>query len=163
VTGALAVAGTALYIDVSPDELLRLLAAAWAILWTVDVALEARLIRRRLKSVTAWLERARGERQREAAWEAAAGLPLAYVPDPLVWALVVPARAAWDLYGPRRVAAAILFVSSSVVFLYWVVVRLLAIEISLRPVLEDIASSPPDGAELEPLRWPLTSGDPRSS
>jgi hypothetical protein len=76
-TGVLGVAGTALYIDMTMGEALRLLLLAWAGIWTVDVALEALLIVRRLGPVDAWLAGARGERETAAAWEAAAGLPLA--------------------------------------------------------------------------------------
>jgi adenylate cyclase len=160
VTGVLAVAGTALYVDMSTGEALRLLLAAWIVIWTVDVALETSLILRRLEPVDAWLGGARGEREATAAWEAAAGLPLAYARHPLLWALVVPCLAAWDLYAAWELdlhasSAAILFIGSSLVFLYWVVLRFLALEISVRPVLEDIAASLPDGTELEPLPVPL--------
>jgi adenylate cyclase len=160
VTGVLAVAGTALYVDMSTGEALRLLLAAWVVIWTVEVALEVRLIVRRLKPIEAWLRGARGEREAAAAWEAAAGLPLAYVRHRLLWALLLPCLAAWDLYAAWELdlavwSAAILFVGSSLVLLYWVVVRFLAIEISLRPVLEEIAAALPDGTELEPLRVPL--------
>ena len=159
-TGVFGVAGTALYVDMSLAEAFRLLVAAWALIWTVDVALELRLVRRRLAPVDAWLSGARDARESSAAWEAAAGLPLAYVRQPLLWALVVPALAAWDLYAAWELdvglaSAAILFVGSSLVYGYWVVVRFLAIEISLRPVVEDIARSLPDGVDLEPLRVPL--------
>lgn len=122
VTGVLAVAGTALYVDMSTGEALRLLLAAWIVIWTVDVALETSLILRRLEPVDAWLGGARGEREAAAAWEAAAGLPLAYVRHPLLWALVVPCLAAWDLFAAWELdlhasSAAILFIGSSLVFL----------------------------------------------
>ena len=159
-TGVLALGGTALYVDMSPGEFVRLLVVAWVVIWTVEVLLEVRLIARHLVPVTEWLRGRRGERETAAAWEAAAGLPLAYVRQPILWALLAPCLAAWDLYAAWELdlqasAAAILFVGSSVVFLYWVVVRFLAIELSLRPVLEDIAAALPDDAELEPLRVPL--------
>ena len=159
-TGLLGAAGTALYVDMSTGEALRLLVAAWLVIWTPEVALEISLALRRLEPVDAWLGGARGDAEAAAAWEAAAGMPLAYVRNRLLWVMVVPALAAWDLYAAWELdlhasSAAILFVGSALVFLYWVVVRFLAIEISLRPVLEDIAASLPDGTELEPLRVPL--------
>jgi class 3 adenylate cyclase len=62
--------------------------------------------------------------------------------------------AVWDL-NLRASSAAIFLPGSLIVYAYWVVARFLAIELSLRPVLEDIASSMPDRSDLKPLRVPL--------
>ena len=44
-TALIGVAGTALYIDMSAGEFLRLFLAASLLLWTIDIAFETRLIR----------------------------------------------------------------------------------------------------------------------
>jgi adenylate cyclase len=159
-TGLLAVAGTALYVDVSIWEFARLLIAAWLLIWTVDVIVEGRLIVRLTKPIISWLGGAQSESETSEAWNAAAGLPLAFLRQPLLYALVVPGLALWDVYAVTTLdlpaySAAIFFPGSAIVYLYWVVVRFLAIELALRPVLEDIAASLPDRAEVAPLRVPL--------
>ena len=163
-TAVLAMGGTALYVDMSFGEFMRLLVAAWVGIWTIEVVLEARLIRRLTEPIVAWLAGARGERETLAAWEAAAGLPLTVVRHPLLVAAAVPgmvlwsAYAAWELDLPAY-SAAIFFAASSLVYLYWIVVRFLAMELVLRPVLEELATSLPERADLRlvrvPLRWRL--------
>jgi class 3 adenylate cyclase len=168
-TGLLAVAGTALYIDMSASEFVRLLVAASLLIWTVEVGFEVRLILRRLEPITAWIRGERSRRETTEAWEAAAGLPIEFLREPLRYAAVAAGIAVWDLYASWELdlpasSAAILFPGSLLVYLYWVVVRFLAIELSLRPVLEDIASSVADGTELKlvrvPLRWRLLASLP---
>ena len=160
VTGLLAVAGTALYVEVTLGELVRLLLVAWVLIWTVDVAVEARLILRRLGPIEAWIDGDRDEEASRAAWEAAAGLPMAYLRQPWMYAAIVVGLGLWDLYAVWDLdlpaySAAIWFPGSLIVYGYWVVLRFLALELSLRPVLEDIASSLPDETELSPLRLSL--------
>lgn len=168
-TGLLGVAGTALYVDTSAGEFVRLFVAASVLIWTAEVAFEAWLILRRTRPIDSWVRGARGEAETRRAWEAAAGLPLGFLRQPLRYAAVGAGVVAWDVYaawelGLPASSAAILFPGSFLVYLYWVVVRFLAIELALRPVLEDIASSVPDGTELElvriPLRWRLLASLP---
>jgi adenylate cyclase len=153
-------AGTALYVDMSVGEFLRLLLAAWLLIWTPDIVLAARLMAHRLRPVRAWLDGSRGEEETVSAWQAAAGLPLGLLRCWPLYAVVIPAIAIWDLYALWELdfpvySLAIMFPGGAVVYLYWVTTRFLAVEQSLRPVLEDIAGHLPDGMEIEPLRVPL--------
>lgn len=168
-TGLLATAGTALYVDVSLGEFLRLLLASWVVIWTPEVALEARLIVRLTEPISAWLGGERGERQTVEAWKAAAGLPLALLRQPSLYAAVVPGMVIWGLYAAWELdlsaySAAIFFVASLLVYVYWVAVRFLAMELCMRPVLEDIAPALPEGVALDlvrvPLRWRLLASLP---
>lgn len=159
-SGLLAMAGTALYLDMSVGEFLRLFLAACLLLWTPDVLVEARLVLRRCKPIVAWIEGARSESETAGAWEATAGFPLAFLRQPVLYAVVLIGLGLWDIYAVWELdlpaySAAVLFPGSLIIYLYWVVVRFLAIEVTLRPVLEDIAGSLPDGADLQPLRVPL--------
>jgi adenylate cyclase len=168
-TALLAMAGTSLYVDVSLGEFIRLVVAAWLAIWVVDWLMSARLMRPRLQPVRGWLTGARGEREAIDAWEEAAGLPVALLRHAPLYATVVPAMAIWDLYAVWELDlpaywAAVFFPGSLLVYLYYVVVRFLALELSLRPVLEEIASSLPDGVtpdlQLVPLRWRLLASLP---
>ena len=156
----LGVGGTALYVDMTTGDFVRLFVAASLLGWTAEVLVEARLILTRTSPIVDWVGGARDQDSTLAAWEAAAGFPVAYVRRPLLYVVVVPAFALWDVYAATVLdlgasSALIMFLGSLLVFLYWVVVRALAIELALRPVLEDIASSLPDHAELRPLRMSL--------
>jgi adenylate cyclase len=159
-TGLLAVAGTALYIDMSLGEFLRLLVAALLLLWTPDVLLAARVITERIGPVRAWLEGRRGEQEAVAAWQAAAGIPLAVARSRLLYGVAAAGIAIWDVYVLAELdlpaySLAIIFPSGALVYLYWATVRFLGVEQSLCPVLEEVAERLPDGVELEPLRVPL--------
>ena len=161
-TALLGTAGTALYVDMSPVEFVLLFLVASVGIWTVEILFELRLILTRTKPIVAWLDGARSGQETVAAWEAAAGLPLAYIRQPAMYAAVAVGVAAWGacavwLLELPAYSAAIFFPGSVIVFLYWVVVRFLAIELSLRPVLEDIAAHLPDQAGVEPVRVPLRS------
>ena len=156
-TGLMAVAGVALYVDLALTEMVRILLAAWLFIWTVDVVIEVRLIRSRLGPIEAWLSGGRGEEETRRAWEAASGLPLAFLRHWPLYAGVCLGLIAWDVYAVWELdlptySAAIFLPGSLIIFLYWVVLRFLALELSLRPVLEDITTALPDHADLEPLR-----------
>ena len=159
-TGLIATAGTALYVDMSIGEFVRLVAASWLLIWTAEIGIDARMILRLTKPVETWIAGARGPEDTVAAWETAAGLPLAFLRRRLLYAAVFPGLVAWAFYAVWELdlaaSSAAIFVAASVlIYLYWVVLRFLAMELVLRPVLEDIASSLPDRVDLEPLRVPL--------
>jgi adenylate cyclase len=159
-TGVLAMAGTALYIDMSAGEFLRLLLAAWLLIWTPDAVLAGRLIGNRIRPVRAWLEGSRGEEATVAAWQAGAGIPLALARWPLLYAVIGAGIAIWDVYiltvlDLPTYSLAIVFPVGGLIYLYWATTRFLAVEQSLCPVLEDIAENLPDRVDLEPLRVPL--------
>lgn len=67
--------GLALYVEMSAGEFLRLFAFGLAF-FVVHNVLYARIVRRLLLPVVAWLRGERGERQAGAVWQAAAALPL---------------------------------------------------------------------------------------
>ena len=162
-TGLLATAGTALYVDMSGAEFLRLLAASWLLIWTPEVLLELRLIRG-LAPVEAWLAGARDEHETHVAWDLAAGMPLAYLRNRALYLTAAPAMLLWGFYAVWELelpgySVAIFFVASSLVFLYWVAARFLSIELTLRPVLEEMSPVLPEGCSSHvgrvPLRWRL--------
>jgi adenylate cyclase len=168
-TALLAMAGTSLYVDVSLGEFIRLVVAALLSLWAVDWLISARLLQSQMEPVRAWLAGQRGEQEAIRAWEGGAGLAFTLLRHRRLYAAVVPAMAIWDLYAAWELeqplySAAILFPGSLLVYLYFVVVRFLALELSMRPVLEDVASSLPDSASLHlrvvPLRWRLLASLP---
>ena len=159
-TGLLAVAGTALYVDMSAGEFVRLLLVAWLLLWTPDVLLAARVIADRLGPVRSWLGGSRGDQETVEAWQAAAGIPLALARSRLLYAVAFTGIAIWDAYAIWELDLAaysfvIVFPAGALIYLYWVTTRFLAVEQSLQPVLEDVAGRLPDRVELEPLRVPL--------
>ena len=160
ITGLLATAGTALYVDMSVGEFIRLVAASWLVIWLPDVVLEARAVVRRLAPVSAWIAGSRGDTETLAAWQAAAGLPFAVLRQPLQYATVALSLVLWAIYAVYELelplySAAIFFAASLLIYLYRGVVRFLLMEIALRPVLEDIAADLPAGAPIEPMRVPL--------
>ena len=159
-TGALATAGTALYVDMSLGEFLRLVFASWLVIWTPDVLLEARLILRRLRGLQPWLEGKRDSAEATAAWTAAAELPLAVLRQPLPYLLVLPGLVLWAVYAVSLLdlaaySVAIFFATSVLIYLYRNVVRFLIMEFMLRPVLEDLGSALPADAAIEPVQVPL--------
>ena len=159
-TGLLAVAGTALYVDMSAGEFVRLLLVAWLLIWTPDVLLAARVIADRFGPVRSWLGGSRGDQETVEAWEAAAGIPLALARSRLLYAVAFTGIAIWDAYAIWELDLAaysfvIVFPAGALIYLYWVTTRFLAVEQSLQPVLEDVAERLPDRVELEPLRVPL--------
>lgn len=159
-TGLLATAGTALYVDMALGEFARLVVASWLVIWTPDVVLEARLIMRRTAPVVAWLGGARTEAETVRAWHAAAELPLAALRQPLPYALVLPGLVAWGIYAVLELdlpaySVGIFFAASLLIYLYRGVVRFLLMELMLRPVIEDVGRALPAGGSLEPVQVPL--------
>ena len=159
-TGLLATAGTALYVDMALGEFTRLVVASWVLIWTPDVILEARLILRGLEPVRRWLDGASGEAETVAAWSAAAALPLSVLRRPLPYLLVFPGLVLWGVYAASVLdlpgySVAIFFAASVLIYLYRGVVRFLLMEFMLRPVLEDIGRSLPPDADIQPVQVPL--------
>jgi adenylate cyclase len=149
----------ALYIDMSTGEFLLLLAVE-EVVWVVDALIALRFALPRIEPAAAWL---RGERDADAtltAWRAAAGMPLGLL---RYWPLYVAAALlslGWDAYSAwvldlPAYSVAILFAGCFLTYLYWVVVRFLATERVLRPVLEEIGEALPDEVELPTVSVPL--------
>lgn len=159
-TAVVATLATALYVDMGIPTFLRLLMASWILIWALEVALEARLIVTRTRPIERWIAGPDRGDGAAAAWHAAAGLPLAFLRDWRLYAAVLPGLLAWGFYASDLLdledgSVAIFFGASLLTYLYWVVVRFLAMELVLRPVLEDASRHLPDDAELELLRIPL--------
>ena len=159
-TGVLATAGTALYVDMSLGEFARLTAASWLVIWTPDVLFEATLIVRRTRPIVAWVGGDRTDRETVAAWRAAAELPLAVLRQPLPYLAVFPGLVAWGIYAVFELdlpgySVGIFFAASLLIYVYRGVVRFLLMELALRPVLEDIGEALPADGRLEPLYVPL--------
>ena len=163
-TGVVATAGTALYIDMSVGEFVRLVLASWSLIWLPEILAVAWISRRGIAPITSWLDGAREGRQTRAAWEAAADLPFALARHPLPYLAALPGIPLWGLYATDQLdlpgyAVFVFFAASVSVYLYWVAIRFLGMELALRPLLEDIGASLPAHIELEPvrirLRWRL--------
>jgi adenylate cyclase len=149
----------ALYLDMGLGEFLRLLAVAEAAA-VADVYLATRFSLSRIEPSVTWLRGSRDPEAATAAWRAAATLPVQLLRwRPIygvaaVTALAFGAYATWEL-GLPRYAAVILFSGSCLVYLYWVVLRFLGIELVLRPVLRDLGELLPQDAELPRMTIPL--------
>lgn len=91
-TGFLATAAAALYVDMSAAQFVRLVLASWLVLWTPEAVLDTRLVRRGVGPITSWIRGARGESQTLGAWQAAADLPLALLGNWQFYAAAVPGK-----------------------------------------------------------------------
>ena len=112
-TGVIATAGTALYIDMSLAQFARLFLASWLLIWTPELAAAAVIGLGRLKPVTAWLGGPRDELATRSAWEAAADLPLALTRNPVVSAAAVPGMLVWGIYAKHELALPTYSIASS--------------------------------------------------
>lgn len=162
-TGLLATAGTALYVDMSAVEFVRLVLASWILLWASEIVLDARLVDRAVRPIEEWLE-SRDPARAVAAWQAATGLPLRFLRSSRLYLVAAPGIVIWGLYAVWELdvptaSAPIFFVASALVYAYWIALRFLAMELALRPLVEDVSASLPSDPVGEagrvPLRWRL--------
>ena len=170
-TSIAGVATTALYIDGSLGDYLAL-AALSAFWYLVDGALAMRVVARHGAPVRRWLAGERGPGAAEAAWEAAAALPVRMARRPGPFVLAAIAAASWDALAAvvldlSAASAATIFPASFGLFAYWSLVRMLALELGMRPVLEELAPHLPPDADLRaprvPLRWRFLAALPAIS
>jgi class 3 adenylate cyclase len=150
-----AVAALSLYLDMSGGEFVLVLLPAFGFELVHDL-LAIPLIRRSTQPIIDWLEGARDERMTPVAWRTAASLPWEFVRrdatplsafGSLVW-IFIPAWCgylAWQLALPAY-QAAVIFVGAAVYFAYAYVLRFLAVERVMRPVVEQIARALPEPA-----------------
>ena len=138
------------------------------LLLLVENIVALRLVFRMLDPVDRWLAGARGPEETVAAWRALAGLPLTFVRRMWFWPVFLNALP-WCAYAAARLGLSVwgglmLFAGGLVVVLYGTILRYFAMELTMRPVLERVASELPDGADLGsagiPLRWKLLAGLP---
>ncbi|MEA2310872.1 MAG: adenylate cyclase, partial [Solirubrobacteraceae bacterium] len=156
VVAGFGVAVVALYVDVRAEEL-AVFAACSAAGYVVESVVAGLHLRRLGAPVRAWLAGARGEAALREAWSAAALLPLALARRPSLYVIGAVAGAAASL-----VLAALLDLPASdallllpVSYLLYVssaVLRYIALELGMRPVLEAV------GERLEEASLPEVAG-----
>ncbi|MGI8559756.1 MAG: adenylate/guanylate cyclase domain-containing protein [Solirubrobacteraceae bacterium] len=138
-----------LYVPLSSYQLLHILAVAAALV-VVENVLSLRLVFRLVGAADPWLRGARDPQSAAAAWRALAGLPLDFARRRgalLAIAMNVGPIAVyvWAELGLALYALPVLFAAAAVVLLYGALVRYLATELIVRPVLEEISPDLPDG------------------
>jgi adenylate cyclase len=115
-----------------------------------------------------WLDGAHDEASARRAWRALAGLPVDFVRSPSGLAIpfdlaLICAFITIDL-GLPWYSALILLGAGSVVLAYGLILRFFALELTMRPVLEDISGDLENGADLGsatlPLRFKLLTALP---
>jgi adenylate cyclase len=156
-----------LYTDMTSSQFWTILLVALALTFLESLA-STRAARDLTRPARRWLEGDHRDVTTVAAWRATATLPgellrrraLATV----VWN-VVPLCVFITVYLDLDANAFLaVFAAAGVVLLYGVVLRFLLVELSLRPVVEDIARELPDHARLGragvPIRWKLLAGLP---
>ena len=156
-----------LYTSMSEGQFLRLLVVAEALL-LVENVFALRLMFRMLDPAARWLDGDRTPARTVEAWRALASLPFDFVRRRWWWPLFLSSLP-WCIYASFELGLSvggfvILFAGGLVVVLYGSTLRYLAMELTLRPVLEKVARALPDGADLGhvgvPLRWKLLAGLP---
>ncbi len=136
-----------LEVEMSFGEFLRIVAVSQA-LALFDNVLSMRVISRRVSPADPWL---RGERTGEtasAAFRALAGLPRDYLREHAITGLLVStapvaAFVTWEIDEGWFPAFPLVVVAAGVVLLYGMLVRFLAMELILRPVLEQVSADLP--------------------
>ncbi|HEX2087938.1 MAG TPA: adenylate/guanylate cyclase domain-containing protein [Solirubrobacteraceae bacterium] len=155
VTSVVGVLSLALYLDMSAAELGALLAIAIAS-YSVDGLLAARVLRRDGAPIAAHL---RGEGAPEQACDAAARLPMRVVRHRPLYAVAAVAALTFDVAATLLLdlppwATALLLPGSFGAYLYWCVLRALALELGMRPILEQLRARE-HAAQRISLRWRL--------
>jgi class 3 adenylate cyclase len=136
-----------LYVDVSLAEL-AVYAACSAAGYVVEAVVAGVYLRRGARPVRVWLEGERSDEQTSEAWAAAARLPLDLLRRPSLYAIgavgcAVSALVLAALLDLPARDAVLLVPASYLLYLYSAVLRYIALELSVRPVLETIGASLP--------------------
>ena len=147
VVSGFGVVALALYVDLSAGEL-ALVAACSAVGFAVEGALAAVYLRRAAEPARAWLAGGSTEDVAPAAWSAAARLPRVLLRRPSLYLIAALGAAAADLVLAALLElpayeAALLFPASYLVCLSSTVLRYVALELAMRPLLEDIGERLP--------------------
>jgi adenylate cyclase len=157
-----------LYVRLEPGQFWRILAVTEAAL-ALEIAAALWVAFRLVRPADPWL---RGDRTPEtalAAWRALAGLPLDLIRYarglPVVLNIVpISIYLTLEVGGPFFPAVLVLMAAVGVVLAYSMFLRFFAVELALRPLLEQVSCDVPDGADLGratvPLRWRLLVGLP---
>ena len=157
--GASGVALLRLYQDMSASDLLQIILAV-LVLIAVENVIATSFAFRLVEPADPWLNGDRSPAAAAAAWRALAGLPVDFVSRGR-WAAVamnvipISAFVTWvlelDWYSLFIVSA-----GAAVALLYGVLFRFFAMELAMRPALEDASCDVPDGIELTGARFPLS-------
>jgi class 3 adenylate cyclase len=151
-----------LYVAFTWAEFWRLLLVA-AVLLVAENVFAFRLATTLIRPAEAWLRGQRDPDTTVAAWRALVDLPTEFLRRWKVWPVIGTATP-WSIYATWELGlvwyeAAILIGGCLVVLIYGVLLRFLAMELTMRPVLEDIASTIPDRTPLPraglQLKWKL--------
>jgi adenylate cyclase len=140
----------ALYVDLDAGEL-ALFAACLAVGFAVEGALASVYFLRAAEPARAWLAGARDEHAALAAWSSAARLPVLLLRRPRLYAIGAVGTVAADLLvaallGLPAYEAGLLFLTSYLLYLSSAVLRYVALELGMRPLLEDIGASGPSAS-----------------
>ena len=145
------------------DRFVWVLAVA-EVLTTIEIAGASFVALRLARPAWPWLQGDRSPGATVAAWRALAGLPLAFVRFGHGWPAVVnivPISAFIAVVLPGSFLGAFFAVAAgtAIVLAYNAFLRFFALELLMRPVLEEVSSGVPDGSDLArttlPLRWKL--------
>ena len=155
-----------LYQDMSAGDFWRIVCVT-QILMLVENVFSTKLALCMMSPLRRWYRGDRGEAETVEAWQALAGLPYEHPRRWRLWAVFlnlapVSAYIAIELELPW-VSGLIIFVGAVLVLLYGLTLRYFLLEMVLRPVLEHVSRSLPDGFELPkgvPLRWKLLAALP---
>jgi adenylate cyclase len=136
-----------LYVDVGAMAL-ALFAACSALGFAVEGALASLYLLRMARPARSWLAGWSGEDALPDAWVAAAQLPVALLRRPSLYAIGAACAGGADLVlawllGLPAYQAAWLFPMSYLLYLSLVVLRYVALELAMRPLLEDIVQTLP--------------------
>jgi class 3 adenylate cyclase len=148
-----------LYVHTSLGQYALLLLAA-GVLQGLFTATSARFFAARLGPAIEWLRGERDQRAAEAAWEAAASLPVEFFRRqirklaPLAYNVIWCSFAVWELDLPGY-GLLILVAIGAPVFLFAISVLFLLMERSLRPLLEELSEAVPAEVELRGAGIPL--------
>ena len=151
-----------LYVPYTWAEFVRLLLAG-AVFLAAENVFAYRLATRLLSPAEAWLRGARDPEQTVAAWRALVDLPTEFLRRWKLWPVLGTATpwsayTTWEL-GLPWYEGAILVGGCLVVLIYGTLLRFLAMELTMRPVLEDVARTIPDRTPLPRagllLKWKL--------
>jgi len=157
----------ALYQRMSEGDFVRLLVAIQAIILLENLFAIHTTVRL-LRPAQRWLDGDREPGRAVAAWRALVNLPADLARARQVSATLL-VTVPWAIYatlelGLSAFSAVILIGGGLVIVIYGVMLRYLGMELTLRPVIEDVAADLPDGAVLGrsgvPLRWKLLAGLP---
>jgi adenylate cyclase len=158
-----------LYVDLEPGRFWRILAVTEAAV-AVEIVGALLVAYRLLRPADPWLRGERTPASATAAWRAIAGLPLDLFRYwrglPVVLNIVpISIYLTLEVGGPFFPAVLVIAAGVGVVLAYAMFLRFFAVELTMRPLLEQVACDVPDGTDLgqrttATMRWRLLVGLP---